>query len=145
MTQTQSSSKKPASSPSDVDRKLLVNMISRVNDPVVARVFLCTVDMYPDLKLQFLGAYLTAEEAVKRSQIRYAKARDMGLVAARSKRVALELLGTAWSLSVSFARWMRKALHEHKQRKASESAKQQATSANVILLPLPRKATGTDN
>jgi hypothetical protein len=52
-----------------VDRQLLVNMMPCVNDPDVARIFLNTLDMYPDLKLHFLGAYLIAEETVKRSQI----------------------------------------------------------------------------
>lgn len=144
MSQTNRSTKKPGTSPFDVDRQLLVKMISRVNDPVVARVFLCTVDMHPDLKLQFLGAYLTAEEAVKRSQIRYAKARDMGLAMARSKRVALKLLAGIWTLSVAFASWVHKAHKRLKQRRVPQTA-EQASSSNVILLPLPLKATGTDN
>ncbi|BDR09311.1 hypothetical protein CTR2_R26490 [Comamonas thiooxydans] len=145
MHQSQRSAKKPASSPFDVDRQLLVNMISRVNDPVVARIFLNTLDMYPDLKLQFLGAYLMAEETVKRSQIRYAKAHDLGQATARIKRKCLELLGALWSLSVCCAHWARDALHEHKRHKFQQSAKPQTPSTNVIMLPLSRKATGTDH
>lgn len=145
MNPTNRSSGKSESTPFDVDRRLLVKMISRVNDPVVARVFLCTVEMYPDLKLQFLGAYLTAEEAVKRSQIRYAKARDMGLAAARSKRAALKLMVGLWSLSQDVVRRVRNALEARRLRKARELAKQHASSAKVVLLPLPFKATGTDN
>lgn len=145
MHQSQRSAKKPASSPFDVDRQLLVNMISRVNDPVVARIFLNTLDMYPDLKLQFLGAYLMAEETVKRSQIRYAKAHDVGQATARIKRKCLKLLRALWSLSVCFARWTRVALNEYKLQKSHKSPKPPAPSANVIMLPLSRKATGTDN
>lgn len=142
MHQSQRSAKKPASSPFDVDRQLLVNMISRVNDPVVARIFLNTLDMYPDLKLQFLGAYLMAEEAVKRSHIRYAKAHDRGQATAQIKRKSLVALRALCSLSVCFARWACAALNEHKSHK---SPKPQAPSANVIMLPLSRKATGTYN
>lgn len=146
MTKPQSSAKKPASSsPFEVDRKLLTNMVSRVNDPVVARIFLCTLNMYPELKLQFLGAYLTAEETLERAQIRYDKAHNLGLAAARFKRLTLKLLSTSWSLSLAFARLVRKAFDEHKQHKSPPSVKPQAPSANVILLPLSRKATGTDN
>lgn len=145
MRQSHSSAKKPESSPFDVDRQLLVNMMSRVNDPVVARIFLNTLDMYPDLKLQFLGAYLMAEETVKRSQIRYAKAHDLGQATAQVKRKCLVALRALWSLSVCCARWAREALNEHKRHKSNQSAKPQRPSTNVIMLPLSRKATGTND
>lgn len=64
--------------PRSVDARILANMIQRVHDPVVARIFLSTLETYPELQVQFLGAFLKAHETVKRSQIRYAKARDLG-------------------------------------------------------------------
>jgi hypothetical protein len=89
MTQSNNSFGTQQTSPRSADARMLTSMIQRVHDPVVARIFLSTLEQYPDLQLQFLGAFLKAQETVKRSQMRYAKARDFGIAAMRLKNSAV--------------------------------------------------------
>lgn len=147
MSQAQSSFRqKHSASPADVDRKLLAQMISRVNDPLVARVFLNACDQCPELKQEFLGAYLTAAEALKRSHIRYAKAREAGVAAGRFKRGITRVLRSSWDVMTVVFLWaLAKARVEILRYMAARRASPRPTSANVIQLPMPRKATGTDN
>lgn len=50
----------------------------RANDPVTARVIVAYLDQHPQLREQRAGVYLAASEAIKRDQMRYAKAKHLG-------------------------------------------------------------------
>ena len=50
----------------------------RANDPVTARVIVAYLDQHPQLREQRAGVYLAASEAIKRDQMRYAKAKQLG-------------------------------------------------------------------
>ena len=66
--------------------------MGRLKDPVVARLVLGYLNENPRLRDQHPGAYLMASETVKRSQIRYAKARAWGRVASHLGRAGALLL-----------------------------------------------------
>lgn len=129
--------------PGQLDEKHLADMLRKLNDPVTARIFLGVVYDYPDLEMRFLGSYLQALETVKRSQIQYAKARDLGLICARlcfkSAQCAYWLCRLSLKLFVRLREWSRSA-----QLKKSRVT-QAANDEKVICLPHASKATGTNN
>lgn len=92
MTQSNNSFSTQQTSPRSADARMLTSMIQRVHDPVIARIFLSTSEQYPDLQLQFLGAYLKAQETVKRSQIRYAKHATVALPRCVPRTVLLHVV-----------------------------------------------------
>lgn len=143
MTQSNNSFGTQQSSPRSADARMLTSMIQRVHDPVVARIFLSTLEQYPDLQLQFLGAFLKAQETVKRSQMRYAKARDFGIATMRLKNsaVACGLLVTRSCIGL-----VRFLMNEHAKSKCRKAFREahRSPGSNVISLPQPLKATGTD-
>lgn len=156
MSQTRafSSKSKPSSAqvnplPEAVDRRLLVSLMQRLNDPVVARVFVSNVEIDPELKIQFFGAYLSAQETIKRSQIQYAKAYEKGLAVAVLKRRCWDCACVSskffFHSVVSAARWLYQAMLEYQHRRKTNSMPEKSTSAKVIMLPSAYKATGTDN
>ncbi len=143
MTQSNNSFGTQQSSPRSADARMLTSMIQRVHDPVVARIFLSTLEQYPDLQLQFLGAFLKAQETVKRSQMRYAKARDFGIAAMRFKNSAVACGLLVMRSCVGLVRFLKNELVKSKCRKAFRDA-HRSPASNVICLPKPLKATGTD-
>lgn len=153
-TRASSSKSKPSSAqvnplPEAVDRRLLASLMQRLNDPVVARVFVSNVEVDPELKIQFFGAYLSAQETIKRSQIQYAKAHEKGLAAAALKRKCWKgacVSGKFFLHScMSTARWLYQVTLEYKHQRKAKQMPEKSTSAKVILLPSAYKATGTDN
>ncbi|MCR6481033.1 hypothetical protein NU688_33085 [Variovorax sp. ZS18.2.2] len=72
----------PQGSAHSMDATQWRHMMSRLNDPVVARLVLAYLDANPAQRDRYPGGYLQATETVKRAQIRYAKARDWGRLAA---------------------------------------------------------------
>lgn len=133
----------PQASARSADARMLTSMIQRVHDPVVARIFLSTLEQYPELQVQFLGAYLKAQETVKRSQIRYAKARDFGIAAIRAKNCAVACGLLVLRSCVGLARFVKYVHVKSKHRKAFRDA-HCSPGFNVICLPQSQKATGTD-
>lgn len=87
-----------------------LRMLGRLDDLVVARLVLNFLNQNPPLIERHLGAYLTASETVKRSQIRYARsygcgkafaqiARGTGFVAKATFRLLRSLLKAAASMA----------------------------------------------
>jgi hypothetical protein len=143
MTQSNNSFGTQQSSPRSADARMLTSMIQRVHDPVVARIFLSTLEQYPDLQLQFLGAFLKAQETVKRSQMRCAKARDFGIAAMRLKNSAVACGLLVMKGCTGLVRFLKNEHVKSKCRKAFREA-HRSPGSNVISLPQPHKATGTD-
>lgn len=143
MTHSNNSFGAQQTSPRSADARMLTSMIQRVHDPVVARIFLSTLEQYPDLQLQFLGAYLKAQETVKRSQMRYAKARDFGIAAMRAKNSAVACCLLVMRSCMGLVRLLQKKHVKSKCRKAFREA-HLSPGSNVICLPKPLKETGTD-
>ncbi|MDH0051302.1 hypothetical protein [Comamonas terrigena] len=143
MTQSNNSFGTQLTCPHSADARMLTSMIQRVHDPVVARIFLSTLDQYPDLQLQFLGAFLKAQETVKRSQMRYAKARDFGIATMRLKNSAVACGLLVARSCIGLVRFLMNEHANSKCRKAFREA-HRSPGSNVISLPQPRKATGTD-
>lgn len=129
--------------PGQLDEKHLADMLRKLKDPVTARIFLAVVYDYPELERRFLGSYLQALETVKRSQIQYAKARDLGLICAKlcfkSAQCAVWLSRLSLKLFVQLREWNTSA-----QLKKSRVT-QAANDKKVICLPYTSKATGTNN
>jgi hypothetical protein len=63
-----------------------LRMLGRLDDEVVARLVLNFLKENPPLIERHLGAYMTASETVKRSQIRYARSYDFGKALAQVAR-----------------------------------------------------------
>jgi len=143
MTQSNNSFGTQQTSPRSADARMLTSMIQRVHDPVVARIFLSTLEQYPDLQMQFLGAYLKAQETLKRSQMRYAKARDFGIAVSRTKNSAVACSLLVLRSCIGLVRFLKSEYVKSKCRKAFREA-HLSPGSNVICLPKPLKATGTD-
>lgn len=143
MTQSNNSFGTHQANPHSADARMLTSMIQRVHDPVVARIFLSTLEQYPDLQLQFLGAFLKAQETVKRSQMRYAKARDFGIAAMRLKNCAFACGLLLIKSCMGFVIFLKNEHVKLKCRKAFRDT-HRSSGSNVICLPQPRKAVGTD-
>ena len=60
-----------------------LRMLGRLDDVVVARLVLKFLTDNPALIERHLGAYMTASETVKRSQIRYARSYGFGMTIAQ--------------------------------------------------------------
>jgi hypothetical protein len=63
-----------------------LRMLGRLDDVVVARLVLKFLTDNPALIERHLGAYMTASETVKRSQIRYARSYRVGIALAQVTR-----------------------------------------------------------
>lgn len=63
-----------------------LRMLGRLDDVVVARLVLKFLTDNPALIERHLGAYMTASETVKRSQIRYARSYGAGMALAQLAR-----------------------------------------------------------
>lgn len=122
--------------PRHVDAKHLADMLARVHDPVVARIFLSQLDTHPELQLEFLGASLKAQETIKRDQIRYAKARDAGLAFARHGARLFSVARWVVSLVRDLAREVQRATAPSVPPTAKPA---RSDMGNVIILPDARK------
>lgn len=66
------------------------SVISRLKDPVTARLVVKFLDDHPQLREKRAGVYLAASETVQRDRIRYAKAMRAGRAAAVVARTLLK-------------------------------------------------------
>lgn len=147
----------------DTDRRMLASLIARVDDPVVARVFIDVVEQHPELKIEFLGAYLSAQEAIRRSKIQYAKACEAEAAAAAAKaarkRKWARCARMVWVGLVLAVRWLRQAGVEQpgKPQPEPQKPRPQRPARNInddisdvepipakVIVLSPRK-TGTNN
>ena len=69
-----------------LDASQWLRMLGRLDDIVVARLVLKFLTDNPTLIERHLGAYMTASETVKRSQIRYARSYGLGMAIAQVTR-----------------------------------------------------------
>lgn len=109
MSKSQSSaSVKPAASVIEelarTDARHWQSVVSRVEDPITARLLVNLLDTMPDLRTERLGVYLAASETVKRDQIRWAKNYRLG----KSVGIAVKLfISTLTGTTLAIARGLR--------------------------------------
>jgi hypothetical protein len=80
----------------EADAKHWLDLIGRLNDPVVARIFVNVLNDSPLLRARFAGAYLSACETVKRDRIRYAKGKAWGQFTRRTVVAMSRLIQWVW-------------------------------------------------
>jgi len=79
------------------DLALWKAVVSRVNNPVTARLIAETLDKDEAAKAANLGVYLSARETVKRDQIRYVRAKAFGHVVGTVGRLSFRACKTVVS------------------------------------------------
>ena len=91
------------------DARQWQGVVSRVDDPITARLVVDLLDTMPDLRMERVGVYLAARETVQRHQVRYAKSfrrgKAVGLVV---KLFISALMGTTLAIARGL-RWLAKA------------------------------------
>lgn len=91
------------------DARQWQGVVSRVEDPITARLVVDLLDTMPDLRMERVGVYLAARETVQRDQVRYAKnfrrGKAVGLVV---KLFISALMGTTLAIARGL-RWLAKA------------------------------------
>ncbi|MFP5475571.1 MAG: hypothetical protein ACLGJD_18170 [Gammaproteobacteria bacterium] len=131
------SSGKPASSSTAaaIDASHLRDVLRRASDPVVARLL---QDFIHEQELQqsYPGAYLVALESIKRSQIRYARAKEQGRFVRSLVLRLCSILRRSASLCRAGMCWAARACT---QRAARPHAPVHAS--NVLELPGPGAGT----
>ncbi|WP_404299001.1 hypothetical protein [Alicycliphilus denitrificans] len=153
-----SSARKPAAAnnafvnASQWDAKHLADMVSRLNDPLVADILVGLLEEYPELKMQYLGVYTKAWETLRRAERIREKAFEAGQkLAERRRKVSICI---AWAVRVSrdFFSFVRDEINKARAetRKASFDSHQTAKPTtkpqgdNVLCLPMAQRPTGTD-
>lgn len=114
------------------------DMMSRLRDPVVARLVIEHLDSNVQMREHFPAAYLVAKETVKREHIRYAKARDRGRLLASTVSTGAQLLKDSARASLRAATWLTEKARQAAARKAAGTpapAPQAHRASNVIVLP----------
>lgn len=91
------------------DARQWQGVVSRVEDPITARLVVDLLDTMPDLRMERVGVYLAARETVQRDQVRYAKSfrrgKAVGLVV---KLFFSALMGTTLAIARGL-RWLANA------------------------------------
>lgn len=138
--------------PSQWDAKHLADMISRVNDPLVADILVGLFEEHSELKLKYLGVYAKAWETLRRAELIQENAYKVGLKIAQRRRKVAQCFAWTFSTLRNFFKLVRdefrKALNE--SREVNATAQQPAKSStqplgdNVICLPMAQLPTGTD-
>jgi hypothetical protein len=126
--------------PRSVDARHLHQMFERVDDVVVARLLLAGFNDNADLAKAFPGVLLRAQETVKRSHIRYAKARRYGVLARTCGGIAIDLVATlvgavqrAGRATASAVRGMqRRAAYKKLLRERSKVVRLSAVRGEVV-------------
>lgn len=131
--QQSTSPKSPAFNPRSVDARHLHQLFERVDDVVVARILVARFDADLDLCRAFPGAHLRALETVKRSQIRYAKARRYGVLARTCGGIAIDLVGTVVSTALRIGRAA--SAHVRAVKRRAAYVRSVRSEAKVICLP----------
>lgn len=140
----QSSSPKSTTgfNPRSVDARHLHQMFERVDDVVVARLLLAGFNDNADLAKAFPGVLLRARETVKRSHIRYAKARRYGVLARTCGGIAIDLVLTVVGVAQRMGRAAASSLRGLQRRAAYK--KSLRNQSKVIRLSAVRGDSVTD-
>lgn len=140
----QSSSPKSTTgfNPRSVDARHLHQMFERVNDVVVARLLLAGFNDNADLAKAFPGVLLRAQETVKRSHIRYAKARRYGVLARTCGCIAIDLVMTVVGVAQRMGRGLASSVRGLQRRAAYK--KSLRDQSKVIRLSAVRGDSVTD-
>ncbi|CAN7764554.1 hypothetical protein LJR039_007244 [Pseudorhodoferax sp. LjRoot39] len=140
----QSSSPKSTTgfSPRSVDARHLHQMFERVDDVVVARLLLAGFNDNADLAKAFPGVLLRAQETVKRSHIRYAKARRYGVLARTCGGIAIDLVLTVVDVAQRMGRGLASSVRGLQRRAAYK--KSLRDQSKVIRLSAVRGDSVTD-
>ncbi|KQP14868.1 hypothetical protein ASF43_12470 [Pseudorhodoferax sp. Leaf267] len=117
-------------------------LFERVDDVVVARLLVDRFESDLDLCKAFPGAHLRALETVKRSHIRYAKARRYGVLARTCGGIAIDLVGTVVSAALRIGRAT--SAHVRAVRRRAAYVKSVRNEAKVICLPDARRSASND-
>ncbi|WP_312840924.1 hypothetical protein [Delftia tsuruhatensis] len=135
-------------SASQWDAKHLADMVSRVQDPLVADILIGLLEEHPDLKMQYLGVYTKAWETLRRAEQIREKAYEAGQkYADRRRKVSMCV---TWSVRVlrDFFRLVRQEIQKsrakHNEKQAVKPASAKPQGENVICLPMVQRPTGTD-
>lgn len=140
----QSSSPKSTTgfNPRSVDARHLHQMFERVDDVVVARLLLAGFNDNADLAKAFPGVLLRAQETVKRSHIRYAKARRYGVLARTCGGIAIDLVMTIVGVAQRMGRGVASSVRGLQRRAAYK--KSLRDQSKVIRLSAVRGDSVTD-
>lgn len=138
---TFNSSGKPASSSTAaaIDASHLRDVLRRAEDPVVARLLRDFITEH-ELQQSYPGAYLVAMESIKRSQTRYARAKERGILV---RRLALRIgaaLGACGRTCVDGVVWLAQRCVQAAARRRSFGAVGSGQTSNVLVLPGPSTA-----
>lgn len=134
------------------DAKHLADMISRVNDPLVADILVGLFEEHSELKLKYLGVYAKAWETLRRAELIQENAYKVGLKIAQRRRKVAQCFAWTFSALRDFFKLVRdefrKALKE--SREANTTVNQSTPPSteprgdNVICLPMAQRPIGTD-
>lgn len=141
-----------ANNASQWDAKHLADMISRVNDPLVADILVGLFEEHSELKLKYLGVYAKAWETLRRVELIQENAYKVGLKIAQRRRKVAQCFAWTFSTLRDFFKLVRdefrKALKE--SREANTTVNQSTPPSteprgdNVICLPMAQRPIGTD-
>lgn len=138
---TFNSSGKPASSSTAaaIDASHLRDVLRRADDPVVARLLLDFITEH-ELQQSYPGAYLVALESIKRSQTRYARAKERGMLV---RRLALRVgaaLRACGKACVDGVLWLARRCLQAAARRRPLGVVGSGQASNVLVLPGPDNA-----
>lgn len=112
----------------------------RASDPVTARVIVTYLDQHPTLREQRAGVYLAASEAIKRDQMRYAKAKHLGQQVAGTAHVVFRGIKFLFQLArKSSLNGLAKVEQQALPARAEPCAEVVASSATVITPLVPEQ------
>ncbi|WP_375576593.1 hypothetical protein [Paracidovorax oryzae] len=118
-----------------VEAKHLADMLTRLDDPVVAELFIAVVDDSPELRQEYLGACLKAAETVRRQQMRFERARAAGRAYARARG---QISFVARALLIA-ARSVAAAIRRARVERHHTASPARAEAANVVALSSVRR------
>lgn len=106
------------------------SVVSRLKDPVTARLVVKFLDDHPQLREKRAGVYLAASETVQRDRIRYAKAMRAGRAAAVIARALLKAGKAVMGLGRSSA--------ERRRGEAAPVIVPMVASVAAVSIPVPQ-------
>ncbi|WIY36668.1 hypothetical protein QRO11_10220 [Paracidovorax citrulli] len=118
-----------------VEAKHLADMLTRLDDPVVAELFIAVVDDSPELRQEYLGACLKAAETVRRQQMRFERARAAGRAYARARG---QISFVARALLIA-ARYVAAAIVRARVERRHTASPARAEAVNVVALSSVRR------
>ena len=135
-------------SASQWDAKHLADMVSRVQDPLVADILIGLLEEHPDLKMQYLGVYTKAWETLRRAEQIRERAYEAGQKYAERRRKVAKCVTWSVRLLRDFYRLVRQEIQksraEHNEKQADKPVSAKPQGENVICLPMVQRPTGTD-